>query len=212
VQMIAGLLESGELGDVYFISTSRVNLGLHQSDVSVAWDLGPHDFSILRYWLGEAPTHVRALARGCIIPTIPDVAFIDLEYGSGTLAHVELSWLAPSKLRRTTIVGSRKMVVYDDTSNEPVRVFDSGAILEDPRTFGEFTLTYRTGDIISPHVEVAEPIYRELEDFCAAIRDGTTPRSSAALGLDVVRTIEAVDCSLASSGGRIEIERAAVAG
>jgi predicted dehydrogenase len=206
VIMIASLIANGDLGDIYFVSTSRVNLGLHQSDVSVAWDLGPHDFSILRHWLAEAPTRVSAVARGCILPDIPDVAFIDLEYASGTVAHVELSWLAPSKLRRTTIVGSRKMIVYDDTSNEPVRVFDSGAALRDPATFGEFTLTYRTGDILSPHVEVAEPIYRELDDFCTAILDGKTPRSSAELGLEVVRMIEAVDASLAAGGAPVELE------
>ena len=208
VTMIRSLIESGELGHIYFISTSRVNLGLHQPDVSVAWDLGPHDFSILRHWLDETPARVSALARGCIMPDIPDVAFIDLEYASGTVAHVELSWLAPSKLRRTTIVGSRKMIVYDDTSNEPVRVFDSGAAMRDPATFGEFTLTYRTGDILSPHLEVAEPMFRELEDFCMALITGCTPRSSAALGLDVVRTIEAVDASLASGGGRVEVATA----
>jgi predicted dehydrogenase len=199
--MIRSLIDTGELGDIYFISTSRVNLGLHQSDVSVAWDLGPHDFSILRYWLEETPSRVSALARGCIIPGVPDVAFIDLEYASGTVGHVELSWLSPSKLRRTTIVGSRKMVVYDDTSAEPVRVFD----------FGEYRMTYRTGDILSPHVEAAEPIYRELDDFCAAILDGTTPRSSAMLGLEVVRTVEAVDESLARGGARVNIPPAAAA-
>ena len=211
VATIQALIQSGELGEIYFISTSRVNLGLHQSDVSVAWDLGPHDFSILRHWLDETPARVSALARGCIIPAIPDVAFIDLEYASGTVAHVELSWLAPSKLRRTTIVGSRKMIVYDDTSAEPVRVFDSSAVLRDPKTFGEFTLTYRTGDILSPHIEAAEPMYRELEDFCSAILHGTLPRSSAELGLDVVRTIEAVDASLACSGARVDVEAAAYA-
>ncbi len=212
VIMIRSLIESGEVGDIYFISTSRVNLGLHQSDVSVTWDLGPHDFSILRHLLDETPARVSALARGCIIPAIPDVAFIDLEYASGAVGHVELAWLAPSKLRRTTIVGSRKMIVYDDTSSEPVRVFDSGAVLRDPTTFGEFTLTYRTGDILSPHVEAAEPMYRELEDFSCAVISGSTPRSSAALGLDVVRTIEAVDASLASGGLRVEIPRANVTG
>ena len=205
VILIRSLIASGEVGDIYFISTSRVNLGIHQPDVSVAWDLGPHDFSILRHWLEETPARVSALARGCIIPDVPDVAFVDLEYASGTVAHVELSWLAPSKLRRTTIVGSRKMIVYEDTSSEPVRVFDSGAIVRDPATFGEFTLTYRTGDILSPHVEVVEPMYRELEDFCEAIRTGAPPRSSAALGLEVVRTIEAVDASLANGGVRVEV-------
>jgi predicted dehydrogenase len=206
VMMIRELIERGELGEIYFISTSRVNLGLHQPDVSVAWDLGPHDFSILRYWLGETPTYASAMSRGCIIPTIPDVAFINLEFPSGTVAHVELSWLAPSKLRRTTVVGSRKMVVYDDTSSEPVRVFDSGAVLPNPETFGEYKLTYRTGDILSPRVEVAEPLYREIEDFCTAIRSGSVPRSSAVLGMEVVRMIEAVDCSLEHGGARIGID------
>jgi predicted dehydrogenase len=206
VMMIRELIASGELGEIYFISTSRVNLGLHQPDVSVAWDLGPHDFSILHYWLGETPGFASAMSRGCIIPSIPDVAFINLEFPSGTVAHVELSWLAPSKLRRTTVVGSRKMVVYDDTSPEPVRVFDSGAVLPNPETFGEYKLTYRTGDILSPRVEVAEPLYREIEDFCSAISSGTVPRSSAALGMEVVRMIEAVDASLERGGARIEIE------
>ena len=206
VTLIRSLIESGEVGDIYFVSTSRVNLGLHQPDVSVAWDLGPHDFSILRHWLMETPARVSAIARGCIIPRTPDVAFIDLEYASGTIGHVELSWLAPSKLRRTTIVGSRKMVIYDDTSTEPVRVFDSGAAIRDPATFGEYTLTYRTGDILSPHIEAAEPIYRELQDFCRAIFEGSTPQSSAELGLEVVRTIEAVDASLALGGAPVRLD------
>jgi predicted dehydrogenase len=205
VMMIRELIAAGELGEIYFISTSRVNLGLHQSDVSVAWDLGPHDFSILRYWLGETPTHASALSRGCIIPGTPDVAFINLEFPTGTVAHVELSWLAPSKLRRTTIVGSRKMIVYDDTSPEPVRIFDSGAVLPNPETFGEYTLTYRTGDIVSPHVAVAEPLLREMDDFRASIQHGTVPRSSAELGLEVVRLIEAVDASLDANGARVEV-------
>lgn len=213
VNMIRDLITSGALGDIYSISTSRVNLGLHQSDVSVAWDLGPHDFSILRYWLGETPTHVSALSRGCIIPDTPDVAFINLEFPSRTIANVELSWLAPSKLRRTTIIGSLKMVVYDDTSNEPVRVFDSGVMLRDPETFGEFKLSYRTGDIVSPSIEAVEPLYVELADFCTAIRSGTTPRSSAELGVEVVRIVEAVDASLAQGGGRVTVngERAEIA-
>ena len=132
VHAIRDLITAGELGDIYFISTSRVNLGLHQSDASVVWDLGPHDFSILTYWLDERPRSVTALSRGCVMPDTPDVAFIQLEYASGVIANVELAWLAPSKLRRTTIVGSQKMVVYDDTSAEPVRVFDSGVNLPDP--------------------------------------------------------------------------------
>jgi len=205
VVAIHDLIVSGALGDLLFISSSRVNLGLHQSDVSVVWDLGPHDFSILRYWLGETPAHVSATARACIGDR-PDVAFIDLEYESGPIAHVELSWLAPSKLRRTTIVGSEKMVVYDDTSNEPVRVFDSGVNLREPETFGEFRLTYRTGDIVSPRIDAAEPLAIELRDFCNAINKSIQPRSSSGLGVEVVRMMEAVDRSLSSAGARVSVD------
>jgi predicted dehydrogenase len=205
VVAIRDLIRNGDLGEIYFISTSRVNLGLHQSDVSVVWDLGPHDFSILRYWLGETPTHVSAFARGCVFPAIHDVAFIDLQFPSGSVAHVELSWLAPSKLRRTTVVGSDRMVVYDDTSVEPVRIFDSGVTLKNPETFGEYRLTYRTGDVVSPRVDVAEPLGIELRDFCRASVDGVEPRSNAELGLEVVRIIEAVDASLEQQGARAEV-------
>ena len=205
VVTIRELIANGVLGDIYFISTSRVNLGLHQADVSVAWDLGPHDFSILRYWLEETPSHVTAMSRGCVIPHIPDVTFINLEFASGAIAHVELSWLAPSKLRRTTIVGSEKMVVYDDTSNEPVRVFDSGVNLPNPETFGEYRLSYRTGDIVSPHISASEPLFLELGDFCQSIRGGDAPRSSSQLGLEVVRMIEAVDASLSDEGARTAV-------
>lgn len=204
VHAIRSLIDSGELGELYFISTSRVNLGLHQSDASVIWDLGPHDFSILSYWLGERPVGVTALSRGCVMPDTPDVAFIQLEYASGVIANVELAWLAPSKLRRTTVVGSHKMVVYDDTSVEPVRVFDSGVNLPDPSSFGEYRLTYRTGDIVSPRIAVAEPLALELADFCAAIRGGSALRSSAELGVDVVRIVEAAERSLAARA-RVEI-------
>jgi predicted dehydrogenase len=212
VTLIREIIEAGELGDIYFVSTSRVNLGLHQRDVSVAWDLGPHDFSILRYWLDETPTHAAALSRGCVIPGMADVAFINLEFPSETIAHLELSWLAPTKLRRTTIVGSQKMVLYDDTSSsEPVRIFDSGVLLKDPSSFGEYQLTYRTGDIVSPRLEAAEPLALELADFCTAIRTGSEPRSGCDLGLEVVRIIEAVDASLEENGARVELASTATA-
>jgi predicted dehydrogenase len=204
VNAVRDLIQSGELGEIYFISSSRVNLGIHQSDVSVVWDLGPHDFSILRYWLDEAPVKASAVSRECIVPTLPDVAFVNLQYPSGTLAHVEFSWLAPSKLRRTAVVGSRKMVVYDDTSNEPVRVFDSGVDLPDPADFGAYRMSYRTGDIVSPQIPVAEPLALELADFCASMRDGSTPRSSWEVGLDVLRTIDAVERSLELGGAPVE--------
>jgi predicted dehydrogenase len=207
VNCIRELLTAGELGETYFISMSRVNLGLHQSDVSVAWDLAPHDFSILRYWLDETPRYVTATCRNCVMPAVADVAFITLEFDSGAICHVELSWLAPSKLRRTTIVGSKKMLVYDDTSNEPVRVFDSGVLVRDPESFGEYNLTYHSGDIVSPHVPAAEPLLLEMGDFCDSIRLGRKPRSNSDLGIEVVRMIEAVDESLAAHGARIDLGR-----
>jgi protoporphyrinogen oxidase/predicted dehydrogenase len=206
VTVIKGLIDANELGEIYFISSSRVNLGLHQPDVSVVWDLGPHDFSILRYWLNDLPEEVSAVSRSCVLPAVPDVSFINLRYPSGTVAHVELSWLAPSKLRRTAIVGSEKMVVYDDTSTEAVRIFDSGARIPDPETFGEYQLSYRTGDIVSPRIEATEPLSLELADFAQAILEGRELVSSSAVGLDVVRTIEAVDRSLAQGGSPVPIE------
>jgi predicted dehydrogenase len=211
VNFVKDLIDSGELGDIYFISSSRVNLGLHQPDVSVVWDLGPHDFSILLYWLDESPSQVAAMSRECIIPHIPDVAFLNLAFPSQVVAHIELSWLAPSKLRRTAIVGSQKMVVYDDTSNEPVRLFDSGVDLPDPGTFGEYRMTYRTGDILSPRVAAAEPLLVEIRDFCSAIRTGSVPKSSAGLGLEVVRVIEAVDESLAQNGVPVALDAGSLA-
>lgn len=203
VVMIKEIIDSGVLGDIYFISMSRVNLGIHQSDVSVVWDLGPHDFSILRYWLGESPAEVSGMVRDCVFPGTPDVAFLNARFSSGTVAHIELAWLSPSKLRRTAIVGSSKMIVYDDTSQEPVRIFDSGAEFVDPATFGEYRLSYRTGDIVSPKLVATEPLALEIADFCTSILDGAEPRSSAAIGLDVVRTIEAVDRSLALNGATV---------
>jgi protoporphyrinogen oxidase len=205
VTTIKRLIDSGELGEIYFVSSSRVNLGLHQPDVSVVWDLGPHDFSILRYWLGTVPDEVSAMSRDCVVPELPDVCFINLRYPSGTVAHVELAWLSPSKLRRTAIVGSKKMVVYDDTSGESVRIFDSGASIPDPETFGEYQLSYRTGDIVSPRVEATEPLSLELADFGAAIRERRRPLSSPEMGLDVVRTIEAVERSLTHSGAPVPV-------
>jgi predicted dehydrogenase len=206
VQEVKRLIDSGELGELHFISSSRVNLGLHQRDVSVVWDLAPHDFSILLYWLGQAPEKIAATGRDAIVPGITDIAFLNLEFETGLLASIELSWLAPSKLRRTVIVGSDKMVVYDDTSQEPVRVFDSGVDYQDPKTFGEYHLSYRTGDIVSPRLENWEPITVELADFFQAIRCGTEVIGNAEIARNVVNMIEAAETSLSSGGMPIDTE------
>jgi predicted dehydrogenase len=208
VRAVKDLLRSGDLGEIYFISSSRVNLGLHQRDVSVVWDLGPHDFSIILYWMDEMPDWVGAVGRDSIVKGIPDVAFIDLGFPSGTLSHIELSWLAPSKLRRTVVVGSQKMVVYDDSSPEPVRVFDSGVGItyDDPETFGQYQLSYRTGDILSPKLATTEPIITELTDFVAGVRDGRAPEGNPALARNVVRLIEAAEASMEERGVPTSIE------
>jgi predicted dehydrogenase len=202
VRTIRTLIDSGEIGEIYFISTSRVNLGLHQPDVSVAWDLGPHDFSILRYWLGETPSFASALSRGFILPGTPDVAFINLEFPS-PIAHVELSWL----LEQAAANGDRrlaKMIVYDDTSPEPVRG-SLGVVPNDPSTFGEYQLTYAPDYRFC--VLTRSSHWLEMQDFCHSIRTGETPVSSAELGLEVVRMIEAVDHSLRQEGARVPLAR-----
>jgi predicted dehydrogenase len=206
VREVKRIIQSGELGEIYFISSSRVNLGLHQRDVSVVWDLGPHDFSILLYWMDEMPSWVGAVGRDSVVKGIPDVAFIDLGFPSGALSHIELSWLAPSKLRRTVVVGSQKMVVYDDSSPEPVRVFDSGVTYEDPETFGQYQLSYRTGDILSPKLDTAEPIITELTDFVAGVRQGCAPAGNPALARNVVQLIEAAESSIEECGVPVQIE------
>jgi predicted dehydrogenase len=207
VRAVKQLLDTGSLGDVYFISASRVNLGLHQRDVSVIWDLAPHDFSILLYWLNELPTSIRAVGRDSIVPGIADVAFVTMNFESGIIVNCELSWLAPSKLRRTVLVGSEKMVIYDDGATEPLRVFDRGVVYHDPETFGEYHLSYRTGDILSPKVESYEPLGREISDFIMATKSGEQMRFHTALARSVVRMIEAADRSVQLHGEPITLDR-----
>jgi predicted dehydrogenase len=207
VRIVKHLIRARELGEIFFISSSRVNLGLHQRDVSVLWDLGPHDFSILLYWLEEMPASVRAVGRDSIVPGVPDVAFVTLRYRSGIVANVELSWLAPSKLRRTVLVGSEKMIVYDDGTVEPVRIFDRGVVYKDPETFGEYHLSYRTGDIVSPKVEMYEPLVREMDDFAEAVRSGRETVAGTQLAKDVVRLTQAADESLRRRGAEVRMRR-----
>jgi predicted dehydrogenase len=204
VRAIKRLIDLGELGDIYFISSSRVNLGLHQRDVSVIWDLGPHDFSILLHWLEEMPESITAAGRDSIVQGIHDVAFMTLQFPSGIVANVELSWLAPSKLRRTAVVGSNKMVVYEDGAQEPVRVFDRGVVYKDPKTFGEYQLSYRSGDILSPQIAATEPLVTELAEFMRLIRT-EEPSGKLELARQVVMLAEAADSSLANGGAPVAL-------
>ena len=200
VRAVKDLLVARTLGDLFFVSSTRVKLGLHQRDVSVVWDLGPHDFSILLYWLEELPTSVRAVGRDSVVKGIPDVAFVTLVFASGLVANIELSWLAPSKLRRTVLVGNEGMVVYEDGAPEPIKVFDHKVVYEDPETFGEYHLSYRTGDIHTPKIETFEPLALELRDFVRAMETGSRMPGHLLLTKRIVRLTEAAEESLRSGG------------
>ena len=198
VMKIKEIIDSGELGDIYFVTSSRVNLGLHQKDVSVIWDLAPHDFSMLFYWMGEEPSHISAFGRACLDGGNPDVAFVNIGFPSGAVAEMQLSWLSPIKLRRTMIVGSRKMLLYDDTESvEKVKVYDHGVTQSvEPSSFGEFQLSYRTGDVVSPHLATLEPLLAEAAEFVECVRNGRTPRTDGLSGLRVVKALEQAEASL----------------
>jgi predicted dehydrogenase len=203
---IKELIDKGELGKIHFISSTRVNLGLHQKDVSVIWDLAPHDFSILFNWLEETPTHVSTIGSAYVQKGIPDVAFINMKFASGAIAHVQISWLAPSKLRRTTVIGSEKMLVYDDTEvTEKVKIYDKGVNYKDPETFGEYQLSYRSGDILSPRLDSFEPLATEIGHFVECIQMKKEPRTGGKSGLRVVQALEAAERSLNNEGAMEEI-------
>jgi predicted dehydrogenase len=200
VRKVKQLIDAGLIGPIYYVETTRVNLGLFQKDVSVLWDLGPHDLSILMYWLGEVPLQVSARGRSYLGEALEDVAFLTLEFPSGILAQLQISWLAPSKLRRTSIVGRQRMIVYDDLEPvEKVKIFDRG-VDRQPASFGEFQLTYRSGDILSPRLDTTEPLYMECAHFLECIETGLVPDTSPRSGVDVVRVIQAAERSLRQGG------------
>jgi predicted dehydrogenase len=206
VQLVAERLRSGDLGDPVYVHSSRVNLGIHRSDSSVLWDLGPHDVSILIEWLSQSPTRVSATGLSSLPDRAPDVAFVYLDFPSGVIANLHLSWLAPTKLRRTMLVASRKMVVYEDTNaEEPVKIYDKGIALPDPGSFGEYQIQYRTGDVISPRIDTWEPLRRELEHFLERIANGETPSAQEQTAASVVAVLEAAELSLESGGAAVEI-------
>jgi predicted dehydrogenase len=204
VEKVKEYIESGELGKVLYINTTRVNLGIFQEDINVVWDLAPHDVSILNYVLDARPSHVAAYGRPYIQSGIEDVAFLTLEYPRGVIAHVHVSWLDPNKIRRTTIVGSKKMLVYDDVATlEKIRVYDKGVTVQPHYdTFGEFQLAYRFGDIYTPRVDDSEPLKLECVCFLDSIRRGKCAKSTGEEGLWVVEALEAATRSL-RSGGRL---------
>lgn len=203
---IRDLIKAQALGKIYFVNVQRVNLGLHQRDVSVLWDLGPHDISIFLFWFGELPQQVSAFGRDCVQKSIPDVCFMNLQFPSGAIANLAMSWLSPSKLRQTIIVGEERMLLYDDTEvQEKVKIFDKGVNYRDPETFGEYHLSYRSGDILSPHLESYEPLHMELTNFIDCIKTGQKPKSDGEMGWQVVNILEAAEHSLKNNGAPVKI-------
>jgi predicted dehydrogenase len=205
VNKVRELIREDVVGETYFITSSRMNLGKYQRD-GVICDLAPHDLSILLYWLDEPVVEVSATGRCVFDAEVPETAFLTLSFASGTAANIQVSWLAPRKLRQMVIVGSKRMVQYEDTSaDEAIRVYDRGLDFKTPADFGEYRLTYRTGDMVAPRIEASEPLGLELADFAEAILTGTEPRSSARLGLEIVKAVEASEASLRAGGRPVAI-------
>jgi len=207
VRALKQIVNSGEIGDVYYIDAVRVSLGLFQRDLNVLWDLAPHDISILLYILGCDPISASARGIACVQDGIEDIAYMTLVFPNNVLAHVHLSWLDPCKVRRITIVGSRKMVVYDDVESlEKVKIYDKG--VECPPytdTFGDFQFAYRYGDITIPNIRFTEPLRLECEHFLECILTHKRPQTDGYDGLRVVKIIEAAQESLRNSGSQEQI-------
>lgn len=207
VNKIRDLIASGDLGEILYINSTRVNLGVFQPDINVVWDLAPHDISIMNYILDARPERIAAHGRSYIRPGIEDVAFVDLEYPNRIIANIHVSWLDPCKIRRTTVVGSKKMLVYDDVSSlEKIRVYDKGVnVPPHYDTFGEFKLSYRYGDMLAPRLDEAEPLKVECRHFLDCIEQKKRPRSSGEDGLAVVCALEASSQSIRDSGRLVDI-------
>ncbi len=204
VEYLRRLVASGEMGRIYYINATRVNLGIFQPDINVVWDLAPHDVSILMFILGMVPVNVSARGGSYVQRRIHDVAYLTLHFPDEILADVRVSWLDPCKIRRITVVGSKKMVVYDDVEpTEKVKLYDKGVDVPPySDTLEEFHLSYRYGDITTPAIPSAEPLRLECEHFLHCVRTGDKPRSDGQDGLEVVRILEAATRSLLNGGMR----------
>ncbi len=211
IERLKELLRSGDLGEIYYLYGQRVNLGQVRPDENALWSYGPHDVSIALELLGEQPTKIVAQGRGYIQPGIEDVVFLTMEFASGIIAHVQMSWLDPHKERRVTVVGSKKMVVFDDMQpREKLKVYDRG--VDRPPEYGSYgeSLSIREGDIYSPLVPNQEPLTVELSHFIEVARGHVAPRVSAADGVAVVRVLEAATASLRAGGTAVDLSTVTV--
>jgi predicted dehydrogenase len=206
-------MDAGELGQIHYIYSQRLNLGRVRSDVNAMWNLAPHDVSILLYWLGELPLSVSAYGHSHLQDGIEDVVFMHLAFPRGIHAHIHVSWLDPGKVRKATVVGSRRMVIYDDTaSDRKLEIYDKGIDrkridnhLGSYQSFGEFQFIQRAGDIVIPKLGFPEPLQVECRHFLDSIRNGTQPRTDGLNGARVVAVLEAAQRSLAEQGRPVEV-------
>lgn len=209
VRKMKELIEEGELGDIYFIDSVRINLGLFQHDVNVIWDLAPHDLSVLDYLVGRLPRSLSAFGT-CHADNqheIEDVAYLNLDFGNGLLASFHVNWLSPVKVRHFIVGGSKKSIVFNDLEPaEKIKVYDRGiTISQDAEAQRQVLIGYRTGDVWSPHIEQTEPLQSMVRHFAECIREGKKPLTDGEAGLRVVRILEAAQRSIKAQGGRITL-------
>ena len=207
VNRLKQMIESGELGDIYYIYNQRVNLGTVRGDENSLWNFAPHDISSILYLLGEEPTDVSARGQCYLQPGIEDVVFLSLNFGGKRMAHIHVSWLDPHKIRKITIVGSKKMAVFDDLEGtEKLKIYDKGAAPnQDYNTYAEY-IALRFGDITIPYMKIGEPLQIECRHFLNSVRTREQPLSDGLDGLRVVKVLDAAQRSLKSNGIPVAID------
>lgn len=201
-------IESSEFGQTYYLHSTRTNLGPIRQDVNAVWDLAPHDLCIFNYLLDRQPCWASAVGSRILQNGREDVSFITLGYPDGVLANIHVSWADPNKVREVVAVGSRRRVVFDDLRTlEQVRIFEKGVSVGDPapETFGEFKLTVRDGDIVSPRIEPREPLKEQCNDFVGSILGNRKPLSDALVGTQITRALIAVEASIRENGAPKEV-------
>ncbi len=214
VQYVDECIARGELGQIYYIYSQRLNLGVVRRDINALWNLAPHDISIALRWLKKRPRRVDARGYTYLQPGIEDVVYLNMEFDDGIAVHVHVSWLDPSKVRRMTVVGSEKMAVYDDASTEAkIQLYDKGidrrgidGSLGDFDSFGKFQLIQRAGDVLLPRIDFSEPLRTECQHFVDCIAEGKKPLTDGENGLRVVEVLEAASRSLERGGVSIDID------
>jgi predicted dehydrogenase len=209
VREILRIIDSGDLGEIRYINCQRLNLGLFQEDINVAWDLAPHDLSIILRVMGALPHIVNCQGHGHINPEVEDVANLSLRFGRDRFATIQNSWLEPRKVRQMTFVGSNKMIVYDDLEpREKIRIYD--VRVERPRhyeNFAEFHYAYHYGECRIPHLGHREPLRSLCAHFISCVRTGARPESCGIRGQEVVRVLEACDASLRGHGKPVRLQQ-----